>query len=44
MKPFLLSYELPPGISYSDAGNLFLQRYVFPIGLNPLKISTNENH
>ena len=28
MKPFLYSYELPPGMSYSDAGRLTLQRFV----------------
>ena len=28
MKPFLSSYEIPPGMSYSDVGRLTLQRLV----------------
>ena len=28
MKPFLYSYELPPGMSYAEAGRLKLQRLV----------------
>ena len=26
MKPYIYSYELPPGMTYADAGRLKLQR------------------
>ena len=30
MKPYLYSYDLPPGMSYADAGRLKLERSVNP--------------